>query len=96
MHFAGQVAEMDAIIQIAGRHGLTVIEDAAHAHGTRYKDRSVGTLGHLSCFSFQSSKNMSSGEGGIVLTSDDYLAEACQSIHDCGRRAGSPWYMPTG
>ena len=93
VHFAGQAADMDAIMEIAGRRGLTVIEDAAHAHGARYKGRSVGSLGHMSCFSFQSSKNMSSGEGGIILTSNDALAEACRSVHNCGRADEGPWYM---
>ena len=75
VYLGGQPADMDAIMAIADRHGLMVIEDAAHAHGSIYKNRSVGSLGHMSCFSFQSSKNMSSGEGGIILTNDDRLAD---------------------
>jgi dTDP-4-amino-4,6-dideoxygalactose transaminase len=92
VHFAGQIADMDAIIAIAREHRLTVIEDAAHAHGGSYKNRPAGSIGHFGSFSFQSSKNLSSGEGGIITTNDDDLAEACRSIHNCGRVTGGIWY----
>jgi dTDP-4-amino-4,6-dideoxygalactose transaminase len=92
VHMAGQSADMDALMAVARKHRLTVIEDAAHAHGASYKLRPAGSLGHLSSFSFQSSKNLTSGEGGIVCTSDDDLAELCRSIHNCGRIAGGLWY----
>lgn len=92
VHMAGQPADMDAIMAIARKHKLVVIEDAAHAHGASYQGRPAGSLGHLSSFSFQSSKNLTSGEGGIVATSDDKLAEACRSIHNCGRLPGGLWY----
>lgn len=92
VHLAGQPADMDALMAIARKHKLMVIEDAAHAHGARYKDRPAGSLGDLSSFSFQSSKNLTSGEGGIVCTSDDKLAETCRSIHNCGRIEGGLWY----
>src|SRR5438874_2942902 len=61
VHFAGQPAEMDVIMAIANKHRLIVIEDAAHAHGARYKNRLAGSIGHIASFSFQSSKNMTSG-----------------------------------
>lgn len=92
VHFGGLPADMDAILDIACRHSLTVIEDAAHAHGAEYKGRRCGSIGHLGSFSFQSTKNLTSGEGGIITTSDDGLAERCRSIHNCGRIAGGPWY----
>ncbi len=92
VHIAGQPANMDALLEIARRHQLIVIEDAAHAHAAQYQGRPVGSLGHLGSFSFQSSKNLTSGEGGIITTSDDALAEACQSVHNCGRRSGGLWY----
>ena len=92
VHLGGLPADMDAIIQIAGRHGLTVIEDCAHAHGASYKGRRVGSIGHMAMFSFQASKNLNSGEGGIVVTSDDELAARLWSIHNCGRRPGRAWY----
>lgn len=92
VHFAGQVAEMDRLNAIAKKHQLIVIEDAAHAHGATYKNRPAGSLGHMASFSFQSSKNMTAGEGGILTTNDDGLAAACRSIHNCGRVPGGVWY----
>jgi dTDP-4-amino-4,6-dideoxygalactose transaminase len=92
VHFAGQPAEMDAIMALARKHKLIVIEDAAHAHGASYKNCPAGSLGHLGSFSFQSSKNLTAGEGGIITTNDDAMAAACRSIHNCGRVAGGIWY----
>lgn len=92
VHLAGLPADMDTICEIARRHGITVIEDAAHAHGSAYKGRRCGSLGDMACFSFQSSKNLNSGEGGIILTSDERLFELCRSIHNCGRLPGGRWY----
>jgi dTDP-4-amino-4,6-dideoxygalactose transaminase len=92
VHFAGQPADMDAIMAMARRHKLVVMEDAAHAHGASYKGRPAGSIGHLGSFSFQSSKNMTAGEGGILTTNDDALAGACRSIQNCGRVPGGEWY----
>ena len=92
VHIAGQPADMDAIMAIAKRRKLVVIEDAAHAHAAHYRQRPVGSIGHMGSFSFQSSKNLTCGEGGIITTSDDALAEACRSIHNCGRISGGLWY----
>jgi dTDP-4-amino-4,6-dideoxygalactose transaminase len=92
VHMAGQPADMDAIMAIAKRHKLVVIEDAAHAHAALYRQQPAGSIGHLGSFSFQSSKNLTCGEGGIITTSDDALAEACRSIHNCGRISGGLWY----
>jgi dTDP-4-amino-4,6-dideoxygalactose transaminase len=92
VHFAGQPADMDAIMAIAKKRNLIVIEDAAHAHGAIYKDRPAGSIGHLGSFSFQSSKNLTAGEGGIITTNDEALAEACRSMHNCGRVPGGLWY----
>ena len=92
VHFAGQPADMDAIMAIAKRRKLIVLEDAAHAHGAAYKNRPAGSLGHMASFSFQSSKNLTSGEGGILTTNDDELAESCRSIHNCGRIPAGVWY----
>jgi dTDP-4-amino-4,6-dideoxygalactose transaminase len=92
VHMAGQAADMDAIMAIAHQHDLLVIEDAAHAHGASYKNRPAGSIGKAGSFSFQSSKNLTCGEGGAVITSDDDFAEACRSIHNCGRMAGGLWY----
>src|SRR3954470_17032613 len=92
VHFAGLPADMESIMTIARRHNLRVIEDAAHAHGASYRGRPAGSLGHMASFSFQSSKNLTAGEGGIITTNDDALAEACRSIHNCGRVTGGIWY----
>lgn len=92
VHMGGQPACMDAIMEVASRHGLTVIEDAAHAHAASYRGKPAGSIGHMGSFSFQSSKNLTCGEGGVVITSDDRLAEACRSIHNCGRIPGGVWY----
>lgn len=92
VHFAGQPADMAAIMAIARKRKLLVIEDAAHAHGASYKNRPAGSLGHIASFSFQSSKNLTSGEGGVITTNDDRLAEACRSIHNCGRIPTGVWY----
>ena len=77
---------------IARARGLVVIEDAAHAHGASYKRRPAGSIGHLASFSFQSSKNVTAGEGGIITTNDDAFAESCRSIQNCGRLPGGVWY----
>lgn len=92
VHFAGQAAAMDELNEIAGRHGLVVIEDAAHAHGSEYKGRRLGSLGALSTFSFQASKTLTCGEGGIILTSDEGLERICRALHTCGRYPESAWY----
>src|SRR5262249_20898367 len=92
VHFAGQVADMDELMRIARKHKLVVLEDAAHAHDAPYKNRGAGSIGHFGSFWFQSSKNMTAGEGGIITTNDDTLAETCRSIHNCGRVPGGIWY----
>jgi dTDP-4-amino-4,6-dideoxygalactose transaminase len=92
VHFAGQPADMAAIMRIARKHKLIVIEDAAHAHAALYRNRPAGSLGHMASFSFQSSKNLTSGEGGIITTNDADLGEACRSIHNCGRIPTGVWY----
>jgi dTDP-4-amino-4,6-dideoxygalactose transaminase len=92
VHFAGQVADMDAIMAIAAKRDLLVIEDAAHAHGASYKNRPAGSIGHLASFSFQSSKNLTSGEGGIITSNDATLADSCRSMHNCGRVPSGVWY----
>jgi dTDP-4-amino-4,6-dideoxygalactose transaminase len=92
VHLGGLPCDMDAIMAIAKKNELTVIEDAAHAHGSEYNGRRCGSIGDLGSFSFQSTKNLTSGEGGIITTSDDALAEECRSIHNCGRIAGGEWY----
>ncbi|MGA0555238.1 DegT/DnrJ/EryC1/StrS family aminotransferase [Larkinella sp. VNQ87] len=92
VHFAGLACDMDAILDIARRHNLRVIEDAAHAHGAEYKGRKLGSIGDVGSFSFQSSKNLTSGEGGIVVTNDDELYRMMASLRNVGRLDGHQWY----
>jgi dTDP-4-amino-4,6-dideoxygalactose transaminase len=87
VHLGMQMADLDAIGVVAAKHRLTVIEDCAHAHGARWKGRGAGTIGRLGAFSMQSSKLLTAGEGGIVLTSDDELEERCHALVNCGRPA---------
>ncbi|MEJ5197911.1 MAG: DegT/DnrJ/EryC1/StrS family aminotransferase [Anaerolineae bacterium] len=93
VHLAGRPADMDAIVAIARRHGLRVVEDACQAWGAEWRGRRVGAIGDLGCFSFQSSKNVSAGEGGIVITNDEVLAELCWSLHNVGRVRQGAWYQ---
>jgi dTDP-4-amino-4,6-dideoxygalactose transaminase len=92
VHFAGQPADMAALQRLADAHGVVLIEDAAHAHGAAWRGRPAGSLGRMASFSFQSSKNLTAGEGGIITTNDDDLAAACRSIQNCGRVERGIWY----
>jgi dTDP-4-amino-4,6-dideoxygalactose transaminase len=85
VHLAMRFADMDALLKLTAEHKLVVIEDCAHVHGGQYKGRGAGSMGDLGCFSFQSSKIMTAGEGGIVITSRLDCFELVQSIVNCGR-----------
>lgn len=82
VHTYGHPADMDALMELAGKHGFNVLEDAAEAHGAAYKGRKVGSLGHAAAFSFYANKNITTGEGGMVLTSDDAFAKVCRTLRD--------------
>lgn len=85
VHLYGQSADLDAIFEIAKKHNLLVIEDAAQAHGSLYKDKRVGALGHAGCFSFYPGKNLGAyGEGGAVVTNDDEVARYARLLRDHG------------
>jgi dTDP-4-amino-4,6-dideoxygalactose transaminase len=85
VHLYGQTADMDPIMEIAQRRGLVVIEDAAQAHGAKYKGRSAGSIGHIGCFSFYPAKNLGAyGEGGAVTTSDSEYANKIRMLRDWG------------
>ncbi len=92
VHFAGLPANMDAIMEIAAQHGLWVMEDAAQAWGAQWDGVGVGHIGGAGIFSFQSSKNITAGEGGIIVTDDDETAEAARSYMNCGRSSDGLWY----
>ena len=85
VHVHGCPCDLDEVLAIARRHDLTVIEDAAQAHGATYKGRPVGALGAAGAFSLQSSKNLSGGEGGIFVTNDPGLAEAARRVRSFGQ-----------
>lgn len=85
VHLGHQIAEMDAIMALAEKHNLIVIEDCAHAHGAKWRGRGAGTIGHFGSFSLQSSKTLTSGEGGILLCRTPEHAALAASIIDCGR-----------
>jgi len=93
VHIGGLPADMDRILEIAKRHDLVVLEDACQAHAAAWRGRRVGAIGDLGCFSFQSSKNINAGEGGMILTDDKALAERCWSVHNCGRIRDGRWYQ---
>ncbi len=87
VHLYGRPAEMDPIMDIANRHGLKVIEDAAQAHGAEYKGQRVGSIGNVACFSFYPAKNLGAyGDGGIVITNNEEIAKEVRILHDHGRR----------
>ena len=87
VHLYGQPVDLDAVLAIANRHHLIVIEDAAQAHGARYKGRRAGSIGHAAAFSFYPSKNLGAlGDGGMVTTSDDRAATKLRLLHNYGQR----------
>jgi len=88
VHLTGQAADMDPILEVAGRHGLRVIEDAAQAHGALYKGRSCGSMGSMGCFSFYPGKNLGAyGDGGMVTTDDPELAARVRRLRNYGQTA---------
>ena len=95
VHLAMTVADLDAIRGLASRHGLAVLEDCAHAHGARWRGRGVGSWGDAGSFSFQTSKLMTAGEGGIVTTSDAAILDRLHALVNCGRqRPGGSSHTP--
>jgi len=99
VHIGGRPADMNAINRIAEKHRLFVIEDAAQGWGASYDSVKVGSLGNCGCFSFQSSKNLTSAEGGAITTNNQDLAELLESWTNCGRKKDGIWYahyLPAG
>jgi L-glutamine:scyllo-inosose aminotransferase len=86
VHLGCRMADMDALMALAKKHGLVVIEDCAHAHGAKWNGKGAGSIGDLGSFSMQSSKLMTAGEGGMILTSNKTFEEKCQSIVNCARK----------
>lgn len=82
VHIYGLPVEMDPILELADKHGLKIIEDAAEMHGQTYKGRPCGSFGDLSTFSFYPNKHITTGEGGMIVTDDEALAERCRSLRN--------------
>lgn len=89
VHFAGHPCDMVTIMRLAQEHNLTVIEDAAHALESKYHEKKIGNIGHLTSFSFYATKNITTGEGGMLTTNDDNLAEKLRilSLHGISKNA---------
>lgn len=92
VHIGGRPANMDALLSTAKKNGLHIVEDACQAWGAEWRGRRVGAIGDMGAFSFQSSKNITSGEGGIIVTNNEDLYERAWSLHNCGRLPQKPWY----
>ncbi len=85
VHFAGLACDMGRILAIAKKHKLKIIEDACHGWGGRWKNKGLGCIGEMGVFSFQASKNLTGGEGGLITTDNEELYAICQSLHNGGR-----------
>jgi len=97
IHTYGHPAEMDAIRRLAQKHGVMIVEDAAEAHGAKYHDRMVGSFGTVAAFSFYANKIITTGEGGIVITDDDELAERTRTMRNYGfTRERHFWHKVVG
>lgn len=92
VHFGGYPMDFDEILPVVRENNLFLIEDAAHAQGSEWRGEKVGTIGSMGTFSFQQSKSLPAGEGGIVITDDELLAEEARLIHNIGRVLGEPGY----
>ncbi|MBS7634134.1 DegT/DnrJ/EryC1/StrS family aminotransferase [Candidatus Bathyarchaeota archaeon] len=92
VHIGGRPADMDALLSLAKKHDLYIVEDACQAWGAEWKGLRVGAIGEMGAFSFQSSKNITSGEGGIIVTNSEDLYVKAWSLHNCGRMPQGAWY----
>jgi len=92
VHVSGRPADMDGLLSIAKKYDLFILEDACQAWGSEWRGKRVGAIGNMGTFSFQSSKNITSGEGGIIVTNDEDLYTKAWSLHNCGRRPRGLWY----
>jgi len=86
VHYGASLADLDALTEIANEHSIAIVEDCAHVPGAQWHGRGAGTVGAIGCFSFQSTKPMTAGEGGAITVYDPDLEQKCQSLINCGRR----------
>ena len=92
VHLSGNMADLDGLRDVAAAHDLVILEDAAQAHGSSWQGKHAGTLGDAGTFSFQASKNMTAGEGGVVICRDPDVLARLTSLANCGRRPGAWFY----
>jgi dTDP-4-amino-4,6-dideoxygalactose transaminase len=92
VHMGGHPADLDALGDLAKKKGIALIEDSSHAHATEWKGKRIGSHGTAGTFSFQASKLMTAGEGGIIISNDDAFEKQARSVHDCGRMPGEWFY----
>ncbi|MDX3005536.1 DegT/DnrJ/EryC1/StrS family aminotransferase [Kribbella solani] len=93
VHIGGRPCDLDALTEVCTRNGVALVEDAAQAHGASWRGRRVGAIGDLGTFSFQSSKNLSAGEGGIIVTNRAELNDAVYPLVNVGRTRDGAWYQ---
>ena len=94
VHLQGNAAVMGPIMELARKHNLLVIEDCSQAHMAAYNGRYAGTIGDIGCYSFQQSKHMTTGDGGMTVTNNDYLGERIMLAHNKGRGRGGREQQP--
>jgi len=92
VHMGGHPADLDRLTKIARRHKLALVEDSSHAHASEWRGQRIGTFGMAGTFSFQSSKLITAGEGGIIISNNDKFEKQARSVHDCGRMPGEWFY----
>src|SRR5437667_6161174 len=92
VHMGGHPADLDALKDLAGHKGIALVEDASHAHASEWCGKRIGAFGTAGTFSFQSSKLMTAGEGGMIISNDDAFERNARSVHDCGRMPGEWFY----
>ena len=92
VHMGGHPADLDRLTAIAKEHKIALVEDSSHAHASEWRGKRIGTFGIAGTFSFQSSKLMTAGEGGMIITNDDEVERQARSVHDCGRMPGEWFY----
>jgi len=92
VHMGGHPADLDALGDLAKKNGIALVEDSSHAHATEWRGKRIGSHGTAGTFSFQASKLMTAGEGGMIVSNDDAFERQARSVHDCGRMPGQWFY----